>query len=246
MKFDLIIMNPPYQRNLHLKILAEALKHLKDEKSVCVNLSPVFMRKNELHILSDLKKFLFMRVLEQNVHTAQYMDSVFGIYGTADLAVTKLSKDEQKDGREFPSSSADVIVMSKIRERCKSLRTMLWKTTGQFEVPVQGDSGYAKRWHYTLEGMLSGNPNAKMKFETQAEADNFVKTTKEGVIYKFMYVMDDNAAIPAHLPWLGEATNPRTGLKGYKGEWTDEDLFQFFGLTDEEQKIIEETMAKYK
>ena len=34
-------MNPPYRRNLHLKILAEAIKHLKDETSTCVNLSPV-------------------------------------------------------------------------------------------------------------------------------------------------------------------------------------------------------------
>ena len=40
MKFDCIIINPPYQRNLHLKILAESIKHLKDDKSVCVNLSP--------------------------------------------------------------------------------------------------------------------------------------------------------------------------------------------------------------
>ena len=36
MKFDCIIMNPPYQRNLHLKILAEAIKHLKDD-GICVN-----------------------------------------------------------------------------------------------------------------------------------------------------------------------------------------------------------------
>ena len=41
MKFDCIIMVPPYKRNLPLKILAEAIKHLKDEKSVCVNLSPI-------------------------------------------------------------------------------------------------------------------------------------------------------------------------------------------------------------
>ena len=41
MKFDCIIMNPPYKRNLHLKILAEAITHLKDETSKCVNLSPV-------------------------------------------------------------------------------------------------------------------------------------------------------------------------------------------------------------
>ena len=39
MKFDCIIMNPPFKRNLHLKILAEAIKHLNDD-GTCVNLSP--------------------------------------------------------------------------------------------------------------------------------------------------------------------------------------------------------------
>ena len=40
MKFDCIVMNPPYIKNLHLKILAEAIKHLNDEKSKCVCLHP--------------------------------------------------------------------------------------------------------------------------------------------------------------------------------------------------------------
>ena len=47
------------------------------------------------------------------------------------------------------------------------------------------------------------------------------------------------------LPWLGDAINPRTGLKGYTGEWTDEDLVLYFGITPEEQKTIEKTIAKY-
>ena len=37
MNFDHIIMNPPYNRNLHLKILQEAMKHSND----VVNLSPI-------------------------------------------------------------------------------------------------------------------------------------------------------------------------------------------------------------
>ena len=245
MKFDCIIMNPPYQRNLHLKILAEAIKHLKDEKSVCVNLSPEFMRKNELNILPQIKEFLFKRMSFQVVYNSSEMDSLFGIYGSADLAISKFSKDEQA-GKEFPSSSPDVQAMTKIRGKCKSIRTMIWKTVGQFEIPVQGDYGYAKRWHYTLEEMLSGNPNAKMKFNTKDEADCFVKVTSTTAIYKFMYVMDDNAAIPAHLPWLGDSVNPRTGLKGYQGEWLDKDLYRYFKLTDDEIKIIEDTMEKYK
>ena len=44
---------------------------------------------------------------------------------------------------------------------------------------------------------------------------------------------------PAHLPFLGDAINPRTSLKGYQGEWTDDDLMLYFGITPEEQKIIE-------
>ena len=60
MKFDCIIMNPPYQRNLHLKILAEAIKHLKDDDSKVVNLSPVRWLQDPLAKYKkncDLKRF---------------------------------------------------------------------------------------------------------------------------------------------------------------------------------------------
>ena len=40
MKFDLIIMNPPYKRDLHLKILAKAIKLITDD-GIVVNISPV-------------------------------------------------------------------------------------------------------------------------------------------------------------------------------------------------------------
>ena len=247
MKFDCIIINPPYQLNLHLNILAEAIKHLKDDKSVCVNLSPAFMRKNELNQLRSIKEFLFKRIISQTEQSASEMDKVFGIYGTADLAVTVFSKEPQA-GVAFPTDTVEQQIVAKIRNRhkAKSIRTMIWKTNGQFEVPVQGDCGYAKRWHNTLETMFSGNPNAKMKFASKEEADNFVKTTTTTNIYKFMYVVDDKAAIPAHLPFIGNAINPRTKLKGYTGEWTDDDLYKFFNITPAEQKIIEETMEKYK
>ena len=106
MKFDCIIMNPPYQRNLHLKILTEAIKHLNDEKSVCVNLSPVFMRKNELNQLRSIKEFLFKRIISQTEQSASEMNKVFGICGTADLAVTVFSKEPQA-GVAFPTDTVD-------------------------------------------------------------------------------------------------------------------------------------------
>ena len=48
------------------------------------------------------------------------------------------------------------------------------------------------------------------------------------------------------IPYMGDCVNPRTGLKGYLSEWTDDDFYKYFGITDDEKKIIEDTMAKYK
>ena len=56
MKFDHIIMNPPYCRNLHLKILNEAINHSYD----IVNLSPIRWLQDPLAEYkknSDFKKF---------------------------------------------------------------------------------------------------------------------------------------------------------------------------------------------
>lgn len=48
------------------------------------------------------------------------------------------------------------------------------------------------------------------------------------------------------IPYMGDCVNPRTGLKGYLSEWTDDDFYKYFSITDDEKKIIEDTMAKYK
>ena len=64
MKFDCIIMNPPYMRNLHLKILAEAIKHLKDENSKVINLSPVRWLQDPL---AKYKKNCYLKRFESKI-----------------------------------------------------------------------------------------------------------------------------------------------------------------------------------
>ena len=44
---------------------------------------------------------------------------------------------------------------------------------------------------------------------------------------------------------MGDAINPRTHLKGYLGEWTNGDFYQFFEVTEEEKSLIEETISKF-
>lgn len=45
---------------------------------------------------------------------------------------------------------------------------------------------------------------------------------------------------------MGEAVNPRTGLLGYKGEWTDEDLFNYFQISGEEQDRIRKKLTEWQ
>lgn len=44
---------------------------------------------------------------------------------------------------------------------------------------------------------------------------------------------------------MGNAVNPRTHLKEYLGEWTNEDFYEFFEVTEEEKLQIEETISKF-
>jgi REP element-mobilizing transposase RayT len=39
---------------------------------------------------------------------------------------------------------------------------------------------------------------------------------------------------------MGNAKHPRTGKIGYKTEWTDNDFYEFFNITEEEQNTIKE------
>ena len=93
MKFDCIIMNPPYERNLHLKILAEAIKHLKDEKSVCVNLSPVRWLQDPLakyKKTSDLKRFeesIAKHLTDVNVLFPKEMTNTFNAAFNTDIGI---------------------------------------------------------------------------------------------------------------------------------------------------------------
>ena len=124
MKFDCIIMNPPYQRNLHLKILAEAIKHLKDEKSVCVNLSPVRWLQDPLAKYkknSDLKRFeskIIQHIISLGTFDKSKTDQLFNIdTGTLGIYVCS-SKENSHRIDEFVRASSNTIldrVIAKIK-----------------------------------------------------------------------------------------------------------------------------------
>ena len=96
MKFDHIIMNPPYCRNLHLKILNEAVNHSDD----IVNLSPIRWLQDPLaehKKNSDWKKFDNVRNHIESIEVIQMTKSaaLFNIRLNTDLGIYHVCNSEK-------------------------------------------------------------------------------------------------------------------------------------------------------
>ena len=91
-KFDKIIMNPPYSKNLHLKILAEAIKHL-NEDGTCINLSPIRWLQdpfNQFKNSTDLMRFnneIIHHLKNVDIILAKDANKVFNIALYANLGI---------------------------------------------------------------------------------------------------------------------------------------------------------------
>ena len=282
MKFDCIIMNPPYQRNLHLKILAESIKHLKDDKSVCVNLSPVlWLEDPHAHMKSKSNLFKFdnsivhkceqLDVIDKDIANQLFNTGLFanlGIYVCKKNAKGIDSKNFWK--RNFEDWEVKVFdkvyaLKTHIEDKCENNKRDGIRVPIAFIAGNRGTLPIYKDIAYVVDGMKDGKDWTKcknnggyekeegipipisIKFATEVEAQNFYdswKTTFCKWLSK-LFLFDQNIPL-RFLPFLGDVINPRTGLKGYKGKWTNEDLYKFFNITPEEQKVIEETMEKYK
>ena len=284
MKFDCIIINPPYQRNLHLKILAEAIKHLKDEKSICVNLSPVRWLQDPLakyKKTSDLKRF--EESVAKHIESLDIIDkglsgNVFNIGINSDLGIYKCNS---KGGWNYElicwnynntnfSFFEKLISISKTVGSLKNIAsTDISKGIAvPFNIFGGGSGGRTFNGEYVSKILATNEEknnflygrkkqdgwNSKRffigaVFNTLVEAQNFKNFITSALMRCFGIVTIKNMHIDnswAFVPNLYNAINPRTGLKGYQGEWTDDDLYKFFNITPEEQKVIEETMEKYK
>lgn len=299
MKFDCIIMNPPYEKNLHLKILAEAITHLKDDESICVNLSPVrwlqdplakYKKNSDYHRFEEnISKHIeslnviqskdAQHMFDMNIFTdigiyacklncytikfdyQSFNRSNFANYESIFLKLYSFVKDESnaiKNYLQYNVNDGIRVVQSAITgqkgcQNCRNfyyfgIKPMIWVDgvcDGKKYENVCGGikRAKAKQANKKIEMPLT------YKFNSIIEAKNFIQTYADtSVFMTFCGIMTKNDMHPQFkfLPWLGNVVNPRTGLKGYESEWTDDDLYKFFNITPDEQKIIEDTMAKYK
>ena len=268
MKFDCIIMNPPYQRNLHLKILAEAIKHLKDEKSVCVNLSPVRWLQDPLAIHktgSDYKKFentiskhiqsldLFdAKLAQQMFNSAQYEN--LGIY-TCNLDGGYDYTKMMKFNCQVKQKVFDNVILPTYLGKMKSLSDIR---------TAEGNPDFSR--FYVILPMGHGHVGAADYYDLISPKKELARRTTvkhNGNIGTGLGTANFDTDVEAENFRLSLGTTfvkfcvslVKTNIRNpywaiplmhdYIEPWTDERFYKFFNITPEEQKVIEETMEKY-
>lgn len=97
-----------------------------------------------------------------------------------------------------------------------------------------------------VRGKGRGTRCKVINFATDEEAENFRNSCYTPFYYYLAYCYKGgNWLLHLNYPWLGNAVNPRTKIVGYKGEWTDDDLWCYFGFTQEEREKARNTLKNF-
>ena len=254
-----IIMNPPYDGNLHLQILDKVIKTFPDAE--IVNLSPIRWLQDplaEYKKASDFKRFPKIR---ERIESLEVMDATtasraFGAGLAVDLGIYHIAKNGEgvdlrnkiamkiyEKGAHFDEFEADKkdgwrvkfsLIGGNLRRDRKGVLSLLPKMLYFYDGMKDGrpwHEFYGKNKHSKYTEMIPYS----IKFASEKEAHNFIETTRTTKIgrYYFGIMMQDTGIYPEYFLKLD-----------YTKKWDDESLREYFELTDEEWKEIEGTVKE--
>jgi hypothetical protein len=235
-------MNPPYDKNLHLKILREAIKHSDD----VVNLSPIRWLQDPLAEYkkgSDWNTFKDVRekIADLEIISNNAASQMFNAHIAMNLGVYHITS---KGGWERELQWYEKLVAKFYVEKNTIVNHWTGDYKGDFtgnfvKLPLLHGNLGRKDWYETTSPDKSycfTKPDKEVvrsptvNFATKEEAENFWESLQTK-FYKFINFKCRCTTTPAYecLPWLDDYTN----------KWTDEKLYEHFALTDEEIKGIE-------
>ena len=242
MIFDKIIMNPPYSGNLHLKILSHLISLYSDAE--VVNLSPIRWLQDPLAADkqgTDYKKFENIRKRVASIEEVSGEEAIklFGAAFYSSLGIYHI------DGKEHEAFKYEFnpLIYKITNFPCKHF-TYDAPEDKPYKMVLPATHGHlgkydwaeitSKDWEVAKNVKASSETNgyAIMAFDTEAEMKNFYDSLFLK-LYKWLVKNIKTTAATAQyikfVPVLSDYTHP----------WTDEMRYEYFGLTEEEIKEIE-------
>ena len=251
-RFSCCVMNPPYDKNLHLKFL----NNVKDICKKVISIQPIRWLQDPLadeKKSTDWKKYKELREKITDIDVIKKDDAfkLFNITNSEDLGIYYIY-----DGGFEGFSSKKLVkkIYDKIKDNlCKI--DVNKKDGWRIRIATIANSNHRTGGLNNLgkllifkDGLKNGKPwysyyqknkwskttpeiTHSIKFNSEEEANNFIKSvenTKFGKWYEGNIITDMNIC-NKNILWLQDYTH----------EWTDEELYKLFNLTDNEIEIIE-------
>ena len=237
-----IIMNPPYSRNLHLKILSKIISEYPDAE--VVNLSPIRWLQDPLAEYkrgTDFKRYEDIRKRVASIEEVSGEEAIklFGAAFYSSLGIYHI------DGKEHEVFKYEFnpLIYKIINFPCKHF-TYDAPEDKPYKMVLPATHGHlgkydwaeitSKEWDVAKNVKASSETNGYviMSFDTEAEMKNFYDSLFLK-LYKWLVKNIKTTAATAQyikfVPVLPTYTHP----------WTDEMLYEYFGLNEEEIKEIE-------
>lgn len=249
MKFDHIVMNPPYDGNLHLKVVQEAMKHSDDV--VCLHPYTWLSPTNVARPMGKWRKTLNGNCKSLEMVPHKEMNESFGTGNSIENGLISCWGENVVDLENYgltPTQKSLYIKVEALQNEVISLNAAKYNHS-YGSVKYDGNPDFRREydlpiytWHggTTLREALVINDASKkvgmvLYFNSEEERANFLKSldTKFLTWYwkKFVVENGDNKLI-----------NYFFRMKDYTHPWDDAALYKYFGLTQEEISLIEEEM----
>lgn len=241
MNFDHIIMNPPYDKNLHLKILQEAMKHSND----VVNLSPIRWLQDPLAEYkqgTDFKRYEDIRKRVASIEEVSGEEAIrlFGAAFYSSLGIYHI------DGKEHEAFKYEFnpLIYKIINFPCKHF-TYDKPEDKPYKMVLPATHGHlgkydwaeitSKDWEVAKNVKASSETNGYviMAFDTEAEMKNFYDSLFLKLYKWLVNNIKTTAATAQYIKFVPV-------LPTYTHPWTDEMLYEYFGLTEDEINEIEQ------
>ena len=231
-KIDFILMNPPYNRDLHLKFLEKTIE-IADN---VVNISPHDWLTNKFAKTEKSKFRRYFRekyskyIEDLEIISPEDFNKYFGTSNWFGVAIGVFKENAKGiDPDKFLNTDK---VLNKIINKIHTLPGLRRKFTRRIDnelfVPVRRTSnGYL---NYVERDYTKIKSKDGILFNSKNEVKNFIDSF-DTWLYKYLEKSEwQGSENSASVPYLGDYTKP----------WTNERLYRLFNITKEEQKIIED------